>query len=167
MFNTEEYNKYICPTKGCSLIPEIINVHSDLGLIVLKCFKGHINEISVENYFKKLNKKKEINPEGNNIDNEEEISEAKALDFRKVLSNKIDQISDMIFFYKKILDIQEEHSENHICNKNIINLSDFIEKEKEAKVPKDNNINETITIDDIIKEIENKRKKEDEIIKSN
>ena len=165
MFNTGEYNKYICPTKGCSLIPEIINVHSDLGLIVLKCVKGHINEISVENYFKKLNKKKEINPEGNNIDNEEEISEAKALDFRKVLSNKIDQISDMIFFYKKILDIQEEHSENHICNKNIINLSNFIEKEKEALIDKkDNNNNKTYKIEDAIKEIETKREKEDDII---
>ena len=50
-------------------------------------------------------------------------------------------------------------------NQNILNIADFIEKEKEALIDKkDNNNNKTYKIEDAIKEIETKREKEDDII---
>ena len=162
--HNEEHNKYICPTEGCNLIPEIISVHAELGLIVLKCSDGHTNEINVENYFKKLNEKKRITPEGDDIDNAGEISEADVLNSKKSVENKIDLLSDIIKTHEQIIQTQELYPENYFHNQNIINIADFIKEVKEAKVPKDNNANETIKIDDIIKEIEAKKEKEDENI---
>ena len=160
----EENSEYICPIEECKLIPEIQNVHCELGLIVLKCSNGHTKEIDVKDYFKILDKKKGINPEGDDIENKENPSDENVLESNNILTKKINLISDIISTHKQILDTQEEYPENYFHNKNIINLSEFIEKENSAKVSKSNNENETYKIDDIIKEIEDKRKKEDKII---
>ena len=160
----EENFKYICPIEGCKLIPEIKNVHCELGLIVLKCSGGHIKEIDVEEYFKILDDKKRINPEGDDIENKENPSDEKVLESNNILTKKINLISDIISTHKQILDTQEEYPENYFHNKNIINLSEFIEKEKSGKVPKSDNEYVTYKIDDAIKEIEDKRKEEDKII---
>ena len=178
--HNEEHNKYICPTGDCNLIPEIISVHAELGLIVLECSEGHRNEINVEKYFEILKEKREKSPEGDNIDNAGEISEADVLNSKKSVENKIDLLSDIIKTHEQIIQTQELYPENYFHNQNIINIADFIEEvkeakvhkdnnanetiKKEAKVHKDNNANETIKIDDIIKEIETKRKNQDENI---
>ena len=55
---TQKRNKYICPYSNCDLIPEVLSVHTDSGKIVLKCNKGHLYELDVEEYFKILDEKK-------------------------------------------------------------------------------------------------------------
>ena len=166
---SDDLEGYICPTEGCNLIPEIISVHSELGLIVLKCSKGHENEINVENYFNILKEKEKIKPIGDNIDNQKEINESDAINSRDILEKKIDLISDIIQAHKQIIKTQNQYPENYFHNQNIINLEEFIKKEEEAKASKDNknnnkNNNQTIKIGDVIKEIETKREKEGEKI---
>ena len=161
---TKNENKYICPTEGCNLIPEIISTHTELGLIVLKCNKGHENKIDVEDYLNFLKNNKRINPQGDNIENQDET---KVLHSHEVISNKINLISKIIQTHQQILETQENYPENYYHNQNIINVAGFIEKENTAIIDfEENNQMKTMMIDDVIQEIEEKRKKENEIIKT-
>ena len=157
-------DKYICPENGCNLIPEILGVYCESGSIVFKCSNGHTTEIDVEEYLK-LNEQRYENAEGDNIDNEGEISEADILGSKKSIKSKIELLTDIIKAHEQIIQTQELYPENYFHNQNILNIADFIKEEKEVKIPRDNDENETIRIDDIIKEIESKREKEDENIK--
>ena len=157
-------DKYICPENGCNLIPEILGVYCESGSIVFKCSNGHTTEIDVEEYLK-LNEQRYENAEGDNIDNEGEISEADILGSKKSIKSKIELLTDIIKAHEQIIQTQELYPENYFHNQNILNIADFIEKEKEALIDKkDNNNNKTYKIEDAIKEIETKREKEDDII---
>ena len=161
---TKNENKYICPTEGCNLIPEIISTHTELGLIVLKCNKGHENKIDVDDYLNFLKNNKHINPQGDNIENQDET---KVLNSHEIISNKINLISKIIQTHQQILETQENYPENYYHNQNIINVAGFIEKENTAIIDfEENNQMKTMMIDDVIQEIEEKRKKENEIIKT-
>ena len=157
-------DKYICPENGCNLIPEILGAYCESGSIVFKCSNGHTTEIDVEEYLK-LNEQRYRNAEGDNINNEGEISEADILGSKKSIKSKIELLTDIIKAHEQIIQTQELYPENYFHNQNILNIADFIKEEKEVKIPRDNDENETIRIDDIIKEIESKREKEDENIK--
>ena len=63
-----ERNKYICPEEGCDLIPRIINVHSEIGTIVMQCPNNHINDIDVEEYLEKIESSSDaiVNVDGKN-----------------------------------------------------------------------------------------------------
>ena len=157
-------DKYICPENGCNLIPEILGVYCESGSIVFKCSNGHTIEKNVEEYLK-LNEQRYRNAEGDNIDNVGEISEADILESKKSIKSKIELLTDIIKAHEQIIQTQELYPENYFHNQNILNIADFIEKEKEALIDKkDNNNNKTYKIEDAIKEIETKREKEDDII---
>ena len=148
------------------LIPEIESVHTG-GLIVIKNSNGLREEINVEKFLERFSAQMKKESAGDNINNEDEIKieESKILESRKVLTDKIDLLKDIINAYEQIIKTQEQYPENYYHNQNILNIADFIEKEKEALIDKnDNNNNKTYKIEDAIKEIETKREKEDDII---
>ena len=148
------------------LIPEIESVHTG-GLIVIKNSNDLREEINVEKFLERFSAQMKKKSAGDNINNEDEIKieESKILESRKVLTDKIDLLKDIINAYEQIIKTQEQYPENYYHNQNILNIADFIEKEKEALIDKnDNNNNKTYKIEDAIKEIETKREKEDDII---
>ena len=125
----QKRNSYICPEEGCDLIPEVLSAHSDIGRIVLRCSKGHINELNVEKYFQILDEKKDIIPkdDGYNIHN---IDISNAFDYsRKYLMDKQKDIFDVISFNLSILKEQEKNPNNFYCYENLINIKKSIIKE--------------------------------------
>ena len=161
-------NKYVCPEEGCNLIPEIIKT-TDLGKIFLRCGNNHKKIIDVKYYLKKIDekkKKKNFNPkEAKNIpknnSNNDDFENSK-----ETLTEKSKDLSNIIKTHIKILDLQEKKQENYFHNQNVINLGNFLEKEKDnyyiSSVDTENPLK---TIDDIIKEeLEDKKKEEDEAL---
>ena len=161
-------NKYVCPEEGCNLIPEIIKT-TDLGKIVLSCGNNHKKIMDIEDYLKKIDekkKKKNFNPkESKNVpknnSNNDDFENSK-----ETLTEKSKDLSNIIKTHIKILDLQEKKKDNYFHNQNVINLGNFLEKEKDnyyiSSVDTENPLK---TIDDIIKEeLEDKKKEEDEAL---
>ena len=115
-------DKYICPENGCNLIPEILGVYCESGSIVFKCSNGHTTEIDVEEYLK-LNEQRYRNAEGDNINNEGEISEADILGSKKSIKSKIELLTDIIKAHEQIIQTQELYPENYFHNQNILNIA--------------------------------------------
>ena len=145
----EERNSYICPEKGCDLIPEVLSAHSDTGKIVFRCSKGHLNELNVEKYFQILDEKKDIIPkgEGYNIKKQNDPNS-----FRPILLEKIKSLSNIILVYLHIYKVQEQYPKNFYHIQNLINSRNSIIKERSYS-----NINSadpkiTSNLDDIIDE---------------
>ena len=151
-----EEDVFICSKCGNN---KIISVHTELGKIIFEC--KHIHDV-VE-YLKYLRKEKgiELGIEDNKNDNLiEEPSE-------KLLSEKIQTISDIIRTNQLVLKTQEKYPENYYHVKSIINIGRSIEKEEKKAIYYDdiNNVKDK-DIDKVIKaQIRDKKKEEDDAIK--
>ena len=153
-------DKYICPEKGCDLIPEIESVNSDICRIVFKCKNGHIKDVNITEYFNTLKEKKKkepIEPEEYDNNESDESDERILQSSKDTIKTKNKDISNIIKAHNKILDIQEEHPDNYYHNQNVINLGYSLEKEDDNYAHLNDNFK---TIDDIIeKEINNEEEK--------
>ena len=128
-------NKYICPQKGCYLIPRIISVHSDTGRIVMQCPNNHLDEKNVEDYLKILDEKKDLEPREHerrieNYDKDKSnketlITETKSNEIN-IIEEKCKDISNIIRAFNQLLLAQENQPDNYLHNQNLINLGDFI-----------------------------------------
>ena len=128
-------NKYICPQKGCYLIPRIISVHSDTGRIVMQCPNNHLDEKNVEDYLKILDEKKDLEPREHerrieNYDKDKSkketlIPETKSNEIN-IIEEKCKDISNIIRAFNQLLLAQENQPDNYLHNQNLINLGDFI-----------------------------------------
>lgn len=128
-------NKYICPQKGCNLIPRIISVHSDTGRIVMQCPNNHLDEKNVEDYLKILDEKKDLEPKEHerrieNYDKDKSnketlITETKSNEIN-IIEEKCKDISNIIRAFNQLLLAQENQPDNYLHNQNLINLGDFI-----------------------------------------
>ena len=128
-------NKYICPQKGCYLIPRIISVHSDTGRIVMQCPNNHLDEKNVEDYLKILDEKKDLEPKEHerrieNYDKDKSnketlITETKSNEIN-IIEEKCKDISNIIRAFNQLLLAQENQPDNYLHNQNLINLGDFI-----------------------------------------
>ena len=128
-------NKYICPQKGCYLIPRIISVHSDTGRIVMQCPNNHLDEKNVEDYLKILDEKKDLEPREHerrieNYDKDKSnketlITENKSNEIN-IIEEKCKDISNIIRAFNQLLLAQENQPDNYLHNQNLINLGDFI-----------------------------------------
>lgn len=128
-------NKYICPQKGCYLIPRIISVHSDTGRIVMQCPNNHLDEKNVEDYLKILDEKKDLEPKEHerrieNYDKDKSnketlIAETKSNEIN-IIEEKCKDISNIIRAFNQLLLAQENQPDNYLHNQNLINLGDFI-----------------------------------------
>ena len=125
--NVVDRKGYICPEKGCNLIPEILSVNPDTIEIVLKCANNHEKKIDIEDYLKYLKSSNSninpvvypvIAPNQNDLDNSVKIIEEKSIN-----------ISNIILTYNKIIDLQENHPDNYYHNQNLINLGNSIKEE--------------------------------------
>ena len=128
-------NKYICPQKGCYLIPRIISVHSDTGRIVMQCPNNHLDEKNVEDYLKILDEKKDLEPKEHerrieNYDkdksNKETLITEKKSNEINIIEEKCKDISNIIRAFNQLLLAQENQPDNYLHNQNLINLGDFI-----------------------------------------
>ena len=135
-----ERNKYICPKKGCDLIPRILNVHSETGIIVMQCPNDHLCDIDVEEYLKIVDEKMKQNIEpkerikigesydydssnkGTLISNDENNEDKDA----NIIDEKNKDISNIIRAYNRLLLTQENQPDNYLHNKNLTNLGSFI-----------------------------------------
>ena len=159
---TSRRNKYVCPEKGCDLIPEILSANSDIGIIVLKCEKhGEITK-DVEEYLNTLKEeKKDINPKEPNVDYQEENDLDNS---KKLILDKSKDLSSIIKAHIKILDSQEKNPDNYFHNQNIINLGYFL-KDESNNYLHDEKKKIFKTIDDIRKEeIDDKNENEKGIL---
>ena len=147
---------YICPFPKCDLIPEILNVYSDTGLIVLKCSKGHICEIDVLEYFKILEEKINISDiDINNFDNSER-NEMFISSYTNTIIKKEKKIEDIIKFNELVLALNNTNPKNFSFNQNLINIGECFEEENCRSKE----------IDEIIKkEIDDKKEGENKAIK--
>jgi hypothetical protein len=76
--NSQKRYKYICPENNCNLIPEILNINSDIGKIVLKCGNNHLKIMDIEDYFKIIDEKENLTPVGaSNVNAPSEIESSK------------------------------------------------------------------------------------------
>ena len=139
-----ERNKYICPEEGCDLIPRIINVHSEIGTIVMQCPNNHINDIDVEEYLEKIDKKMKQNIEpkesvkilesydydssdkGGTLISNNENNKTNESEDAKIIEEKNKDISNIIRAYNRLLLTQENQPDNYLHNQNLINLGNFI-----------------------------------------
>ena len=156
--NSQKRYKYICPENNCNLIPEILNINSDIGKIVLKCGNNHLKIMDIEDYFKIIDEKENLTPVGaSNVNAPSEIESSK-----KLIDGKSKDLSSIIKAHKKLLNLQEEKPDNYFHNKNIINLGYFLENESNNYFL-NSNTNYYKTIDEIIKEeIKDKKNAEDD-----
>ena len=148
---------YLCPYSKCDLIPEVLSVHSDSGIIVFKCNQGHLCEIDILEYFKILEEKRNIIPKFNIKENNFDIKESDILSYsNKNILEKEKEIKDIIRFNELMLSVQDFAPKNYIYNENLINI--------EASIKEENNL--STELDNIIKlEIEDKKNEEKEALR--
>ena len=153
-----ERNKYICPEKGCDLIPRIISVHSEIGKIVMQCPNNHFKEIDVETYFEIIDEKARRNIEpkenvkrGENYDSDSSdkgtlISNNGNNENKdeKIIEEKNKDISNIIRAYNRLLLTQENQPGNYLHNQNLINLGSFILSENSRYFEDNNNLKNSI-----------------------
>ena len=148
-----ERNKYICAEKDCNLIPKIINVHSETGIIVMQCHNNHLKEIDVEEYLKIIDEKSQIEPKENikvgenyeydtfkkgTIISNEEKSDV------NIIEEKSKDISNIIRAFNQLLLAQENQPDNYLHNRNLLNLGKFIESENSRSFDDKNNLKDYI-----------------------
>ena len=144
----DERNSYICPEEECNLIPEVLSAHCDVGRIVLRCNKGHLKELTVEEYFEILEKKKDIIPQSDSYDIP---GQNNAINLRKTILDKIKSLSNIITAYLHIFKAQDQYPNNYYHIQNLVNSRNFIRKENNSHIK---SIGENLTrnIDDLIEE---------------
>ena len=144
----DERNSYICPEEECNLIPEVLSAHCDVGRIVLRCNKGHLKELTVEEYFEILEKKKDIIPQSDSYDIP---GQNNAINLRKTILDKIKSLSNIIAAYLHIFKAQDQYPKNYYHIQNLVNSRNFIRKENNSHIK---SIDENLTrnIDDLIEE---------------
>ena len=145
---------YICPFPKCDLIPEILNVYSDTGKIILKCDNGHICELDILEYFQILEGKiKKSNLDINKYDDYKyETNESSDIN---TIKEKEKEIVNIIKLNELALALNNINPKNFTFNQNIINIGEYFEEENCRSKE----------IDDIIKEeIFEKREEENKAI---
>jgi len=160
MINDNENNiknryKYICPYYNCQLIPEVLNVHSESGTILLKCDRGHLSELDILEYSKILDEKDHLNPEYFGNEDFESRENDIINSSRKKIFEKEKELLNIIKFNKLILNAQNVSPNNYNYSENLINIEKSIKEER--------SINSKL--DDIVKEdLENKKKEEKQVL---
>ena len=160
MINDNENNiknryKYICPYYNCQLIPEVLNVHSESGTILLKCDRGHLSELDILEYSKILDEKDHLNPEYFGNEDFESRENDIINSSRKKIIEKEKELLNIIKFNKLILKAQNVSPNNYNYSENLINIEKSIKEER--------SINSKL--DDIVKEdLENKKKEEKQVL---
>ena len=148
-------NKYICPYAHCQLIPEVLNVHSESGTILLKCDRGHLSELDILEYTKILDEKNHLNPEYYANDDFDTGENDIITSSRDKILKKEKELMNIIKFNQLILSAQNVSPNNYNYSENLINLEKSIKEESGLNTK----------LDDIIKEdLENKKKEEKEIL---
>ena len=140
---TQKRNKYICPYSNCDLIPEVLSVHTDSGKIVLKCSEGHLYELDVEEYFKILEEKKNLNPKFN-INNISEQKESDIISSQRNILEKEEEISNVIKFNELNLSVLDSYPKNYNYKKNLLNIEKSIKEENDRSIELDNIIKKEI-----------------------
>ena len=141
-------NPYICPK--CNAIPEILDVHSELGKILFKCNCEQSIEWNLNEYLQKLEQTGKISPNSYKTQSIELIDDNST---DNILEDNAKNISDIIRLNQLIDLTQRKYPNNYYHNISLINLGRSIEKENNTPIK----INETINS---VLETENSRKEE-------
>ena len=156
--DNSQYN-YKCFEDGCVVIPKILETHTESGKILLECamHKDKKKEIDIDEYFKKLEKKKDIEPvEINDIDNDKKKKNQKKNIEKYIneINKKEGEIDDIILFDKNLIDAEENYPFNYYYKKNMINAGNYYEEENNRSYEEIKKIKEDLKSQENLNKIE-------------
>ena len=156
--DNSQYN-YKCFEDGCCVIPKILETHTESGKILLECamHKDKKKEIDIDEYFKKLEKKKDIEPvEINDIDNDKKKKNQKKNIEKYInkINKKEGEIDDIILFDKNLIDAEENYPFNYYYKKNMINAGNYYEEENNRSYEEIKKIKEDLKSQENLNKIE-------------
>ncbi len=156
--DNSQYN-YKCFEDGCGVIPKILETHTESGKILLECamHKDKKKEIDIDEYFKKMKKKKDIEPvEINDIDNDKKKKNQKKNIEKYInkINKKEGEIDDIILFDKNLIDAEENYPFNYYYKKNMINAGNYYEEENNRSYEEIKKIKEDLKSQENLNKIE-------------
>ena len=156
--DNSQYN-YKCFEDGCCVIPKILETHTESGKILLECamHKDKKKEIDIDEYFKKLEKKKDIEPvEINDIDNDKKKKNQKKNIEKYInkINKKEGEKDDIILFDKNRIDAEENYPFNYYYKKNMINAGNYYEEENNRSYEEIKKIKEDLKSQENLNKIE-------------
>ena len=156
--DNSQYN-YKCFEDGCCVIPKILETHTESGKILLECamHKDKKKEIDIDEYFKKLEKEKDIEPvEINDIDNDKKKKNQKKNIEKYInkINKKEGEIDDIILFDKNLIDAEENYPFNYYYKKNMINAGNYYEEENNRSYEEIKKIKEDLKSQENLNKIE-------------
>ena len=156
--DNSQYN-YKCFEDGCCVIPKILETHTESGKILLECamHKDKKKEIDIDEYFKKLEKKKDIEPvDINDIDNDKKKKKQKKNIEKYIneINKKEGEIDDIILFDKNLIDAEENYPFNYYYKKNMINAGNYYEEENNRSYEEIKKIKEDLKSQENLNKIE-------------
>ena len=128
-------NPFVCLI--CNIVPEIVEIHEELGKIILKCNCGPNKEWDIYQYIQKLEQERKISSNSFKKESDQSLDDNSD---DNIIKESAKNISDIIRINQLIDLTQRKYPNNYYHNMSLINLGKSIEKEYETPM----NINQTI-----------------------